>query len=90
MSKSLFKASIAMICTTAVVVFGSAQASGDECVMCEQVKPKIVEEIVPVSDCLNEIAVVVYKDSCKTNCGDFPVVVRKSNCCSGSSACDSK
>lgn len=70
----------------AMSAFGIGVANADknsECVMCaeESVKPKIVEEVVPVSDCLNEVAVVVYKDACQTNCGDFPVVVRKSSTC---------
>lgn len=77
------------IAVYAMTVFGYGIANADDhnnaCVMCatEKVKPKIVEEVVPVSDCLNEVAVVVYKDACKSNCGDFPVVVRKSSTCDG-------
>jgi hypothetical protein len=81
----------------AITTVGPTIANADnstQCVACTaaQSAPKIVfiEEVKPVSDCLNDVTVITYKDSCKVNCGDFPVLVRKTNCCSGTSSCNSK
>jgi hypothetical protein len=79
--------------------YGTVNAEGgSDCVMCDIEKNLdasipteivIVEQVNPVSDCLNKVEILTFKSPCKSNCGDFPVIVRKSNCCSGTPSCNS-